>query len=269
MTNWQTKEQVQAAAKGTLLEALECSRDHHKQGAECSYEEAVTAIGDEYQLEGTWCALCLYMVDDCKKCPFKDDQCKRTGSTFDKLADLKYKFCNDRSRANFDAFQAAERKMVAKLDELIAEEKGKTQKPKLRHGDEILHNGELNYCLYQKDANKVDGKNPLIAVTSTGMSNGNIENYREHDSIRTGNNIFDDLKALQEDVRVFEVKDVHGDKLTVMENLNEMRFVTKVTSGCDQCCLSFKLSDIPDLILKLRQMEATLKRKKINTGDKK
>jgi hypothetical protein len=120
-TEWMTKEQVQKAAKGTLLQALECSREHHRQGAECGYEDGVIAIGDEYSLDDKHCALCVQLGMICSKCPLKS--CN-TG-VFRAISIAKGKFTADRSRSNFAAFQEAEAKMVAKLDELIVAEKAK------------------------------------------------------------------------------------------------------------------------------------------------
>ncbi len=135
MTNWQTKDQVQAAAKGPLLDALVCSMEHHKQGAECEYEEAVRRMSDGESITGgEGCALCVkYGTAEgsntkCSLCPLQRCTTSGKGATvWSSLFDAFQAFVADRSRANFDAFQAAERKMVAKLDELIAEEKGKME----------------------------------------------------------------------------------------------------------------------------------------------
>ncbi len=129
--NWQTKEQVQAAAAGSTLDALICSMEHHKQGAECGYEEAVARRTSDAgnHVRCSFCALCNRFSDmadgsrpACGKCPLRD--CSLRDLWCD-IKDAWADFNTDRSRANFDAFQSAERKMVAKLDELIAEEKGK------------------------------------------------------------------------------------------------------------------------------------------------
>ena len=138
------------------------------------------------------------------------------------------------------------------LEKQIAEAK----KPELRHGDygpgvncscegelrPMIEDYECN-LLYCGSASLSDGTNPEASIS---------EVY---------GNILDDLKALQEDVTEFEVgcRCNSHDKLTV-----------SITCACDDDDMMFQFGnesvhvssrDLPGFILKLRQMEATIKRK--------
>ncbi len=248
---WQTKEEVQKAAKGTLLDALKCSREHHQQGAECPYEEAATAVGREYLLDEDSCALCVYAGFTCGDCPL--ESCDSPATEFRRLAVAKSKFTDDRSRANFEAFQAAERKMVAKLDELIAEEKAKTEKPKFvwEFGKVCYQEDypeDIRICLYGKTGLKI-----WVDVNGHRCNSEPAEvNY-----IDTGFSVFDDLEALKEDVTEFEmdceVLSAHTIKALIFGDRVDIS-----TSGCD---VRLSGKNLRSLISNLTKIEATLKRR--------
>ncbi len=259
---WQTKEEVQKAAKGTLLDALECSREHHQQGAECGYEELISLVAGGNAADHTTAAYCPLCVRggwtekakriNCKGCPLVS--CNKETDPWGLFDETYDAFSHDRSRSNFEAFQAAERKMVAKLDELIAEEKAKTEKPKLRHGDVYVKGGRITtvslrggkYTLTHTDGSvneDIDAKITRLFLAEYDFSH----------------NLVDDLEALKEDVDDYEISCnrlssdkfrayVWRDDIVILDNRN----------GDD---IHLDSEHLATLILKLRQMEATLKRR--------
>ena len=74
-------------------------------------------------------------------------------------------------------------------------------------------------------------------------------------------NLADDIKALQEPATAFEITDARGDKLIVTTNHSgELHFEIKSAGNFAGDCLAFGDKAKRELILKLHQMEATLKR---------
>lgn len=133
---------------------------------------------------------------------------------------------------------------IALIEEQIAEE----AKPKLRHGDYWPINGSYQIVL------KRDSDLELFGDRSgCGMRPG-ISNLE----LRTGN-IFDDLKALQEDVTEFEIEEskkhysLKASLYTASDGGVQLVDSSGHEIGIDSAILSA-------FILKLRQMEATLKR---------
>ena len=147
--------------------------------------------------------------------------------------------------------------VISRCETVITE----AETPELRHGDEIqciegCDKGKLYYCLYIKDAVKQDGVNPLVAVDENGWSCGNIQNAREKKCVKTDRNIFDDLKAMAEDVEEFEVDNGTYMSLKVSWNGN------KITIGDGHGFVLIDHHEIPAFILNLRRLQATHEREK-------
>ncbi len=122
------------------------------------------------------------------------------------------------------------------------------EEPKLRHGD---------YGLSLTDSH------PRLYVYDNGIRWANQSYVEGHDCI-PGNpilgNIFDDLKAMQGDVEEFEVTSVNSLKVAI-----SIDKVGDVHLSDDEEDIWILGKDIPTLILNLRCMEATLKRKQNDT----
>ena len=138
---------------------------------------------------------------------------------------------------------------IAELKAKLAEE----QKPKLRHGDYGLD------CM---------GSRSVIAINQGGrlvksMANGYTDCYNavciQNHRYPVLGNIFDDLKAIQEDVTEFEIEGC-GFKLRVTISGTDIA-ISVIEPGQGE----MKTTYIPqqrqaELVLKLRQMGATVKR---------
>ena len=134
---------------------------------------------------------------------------------------------------------------VSRRDAEIAEE----SKPKLRHGDYGMVRG------FQKLMIRSGGK---IESCGSSFMHGEGSMLDDPDAVILGN-IFDDLKAMREDVDEFEIegRKNHVRSVKVDKGLNHINIFDPDEDGLSQ--IAFE--DLPDFILKLRQMEATLKRK--------
>ena len=128
---------------------------------------------------------------------------------------------------------------------------GEEAKPKQRSGDLATCEGEPRVLIYDRRADEMVGYDPRTGQRA-GIETGGI--YET-----TGPNIFDDLKALQEDVTEVEAVCWQGvDRIKV--KINPMaKDIIKISICGEDVRLKFK--DFSAFILKLRQMEATLKRK--------
>jgi len=147
--------------------------------------------------------------------------------------------------------------LIKNKEELVAE-LAAAEKPKLRHGDEILcingsDKGNLYYCLYIKDAMKENGQNPLVAVDAKGWSCGNVS-WKKESCVATGRNIFDDLAQLQVDVEEFETR-------CIVWRMNENKDRDLMFGAPHGQGYYVDHADIPKLILNLRRMYATHQRK--------
>lgn len=145
---------------------------------------------------------------------------------------------------------------VERLKAKLAEE----QKPKLRHGDYGIDYGkeEKSVPFPMLAFNPHRGVTPVRIAHKDGS--GGFEHDKDSTAITWLGNIFDDLKALQKDVTegsyFYECE--HGSKDKIEVYLSDAVWLsTKNTTE------RFRLSmqDLSLFILKLRQMEATLKRK--------
>jgi hypothetical protein len=144
---------------------------------------------------------------------------------------------------------------IEELEQLIAEE----QKPKLRHGDYgYFLSGARWLIIKRNEILEISG-----GCSASGMKASALPSYDRDGYV---GNIFDDLAAMQEDVTEFEVKSpshqttgylVHG-----RQSGDGNGFILEVTNY-DGKYQSVRLDSpqMKKLALKLRQMEATLKRR--------
>lgn len=190
--NWITKEQVKEAAKDKMT-ALQCSRDHHDQGATCKQWELMKAIEDGmFYIDPSACA-CCEKYDCCdNKCPLSKDGMygKCCGGNF-RTMELVYKlFKEDPTPAHFTAFQAAEVKVRDYIQAVIDKE----AEPEviLKHGDYCTpKSGEFNYvCLQHKT------KEDMWEIHAEHHING-VVNKTNHYYQSTGKSIFDNINAKQ------------------------------------------------------------------------
>lgn len=149
------------------------------------------------------------------------------------------------NQADLNAVQANKDKLKAEVVELgkkIAEAK----KPELRDGD------------YGPDEN---GQMSIALARGGGeffyYQRGVNSNHPGYKPVTVLGNIFDDLKALQEDVTEFETVDgSRQNEIEVDFTEKHLRIVDKDAGGH----LAITIENLPDFILKLRQIQATLKR---------
>jgi hypothetical protein len=160
---------------------------------------------------------------------------------------------HETAKRSLDVCITSRREAIRGLKQQIAEEK----KPKLRHGDYGLYvrNGDT-YKFYVDKAGTLQ-----FEVRQAGWSEYANQPLHETAKVIRQGNIFDDLKALQEDVTEFEiegqpVKDgVSMEDLSVKTNPHHL----VIDQGDDRVTLTH--DKVPAFILKLRQMEMTMKRK--------
>ena len=137
-------------------------------------------------------------------------------------------------------------KRICEIEKMIAEE----SKPKLRHGD---------YGTWEGDYGK--GKAYLHVQCDDSLSPvSNTECYYGQTSVDDAyaiqGNVFDDLKAMQENVTEFKVKDEDGSTVEFSIRGGQMMIIAEDEDG--EIVTYFELSD--NVALKLQQMEATMKR---------
>lgn len=149
-------------------------------------------------------------------------------------------------------------RLAEELAELTAK-LADTKKPKLRHGDvrrwpcasKSFYGGLWSIA-------DLSDSGDIKQVWIGGKTNQSIkaEGYPNiSDSVEMFN-IIDDLKALQENVTKFEVDDFGGESIKCwVSDDDDIRI-----SFNKQCALFLKPDEFSAFILKLRQMEATLKR---------
>jgi hypothetical protein len=163
--------------------------------------------------------------------------------------------------ADIESLTANEKKADAEIEALkakLAEE----QKPKLRHGD-YGYDKDGDPCLYLCAQSKDRGDGPMRRCSSAWLYEYEItgDNFK---IVTVIGNIFDDLKALQEDVTEFKVGNGEGIGDEADGYFNARFDGRHVWLKVDDDGLYFEPEDISIIILNLRQMEATLKRRSKN-----
>ena len=250
--NWITREQVkEAAAKGTL-EALQCSLKHHRQGRDALKLGLINAIVEgEFYITSGLCACCEKSLGaTCTPdngCPLEEGTC--CGGLWLDLADAFSKFATDHSNANFEAFQKAEADICAYIEGKIVEEK-----PELKHGDYGVD--EDNDPCFMVGTQKAGSPTGLVSVGKGAIAPPNAT-YKTR--VVYGN-LIDDLKAMSEDVGGFEVESYEKGE-DVYDPFEVYIDDGDVVIDYDTAELSIPPVQLHDFILKLRQMEATLKRR--------
>ena len=132
-------------------------------------------------------------------------------------------------------------------------------KPKLKKGD-IWEGAGKRLCIYVKEYN-CDHRD--CVVLDNGNVITNIGHYYKGEPIITNLKIiFDDLKAMSEDLTEFEIKDKDGThiKCDWFGNKRLRVFQTNVTER-EEDCISIIKEQLPEFILNLRRLIATAKRK--------
>ena len=139
---------------------------------------------------------------------------------------------------------------IADHQQAIDKAKAKlAEESKPRNGDYNVKTGKMAYAISDKGV----CREPMWRDSNRTWWNG-------YDDLTPDGNIFDDLKALQEDVTEFEITDEFNDKLIVSIDNGAIHFKIKPVSKFERDCMRFEGEAKADLILKLRQMEATLRR---------
>jgi hypothetical protein len=138
---------------------------------------------------------------------------------------------------------------ILEIEAQIAEEK----KPKMRNGD-VYDDDEG--CLVI--VGKRNGK--FVPIREDERTTKFRQDDGYYNNCRPAFNAYDEMKALQENVTEFEMKDKHGDKLLAKRMRGQLHLTIDVTSGFNKNVLCFTEKQEAELILKLRQMEATMKR---------
>jgi hypothetical protein len=249
--NWLTQEEIKEASKDEM-DALECSLKHHKQGAEAGSLELQNALMDKkFALGWRTCSCCaLFNGDaDCAGCPLGKVASECCGSEYNRAYDAYDRFKEDPSNANHYAFQEAEKKVVDYIQGVIDGKKAK--KPKLRHGDYGYNAGTPESAMAVRLLNGT-----MTAMTAHGVISDLELPLMNEPKVVLGN-IFDDLTALSEDVTEFEIADEDGD---IIEVNASSRYSGGVHLKAAQHGVTLTAKKVRRLILKLQQVEATLKR---------
>ncbi len=219
--NLVTQADAKKAAEQGLKRAIEVSIDHHNAPSKMTSLELQVAIKEgKFDIVAAFCSLCQYKYIkgfDCKECVL-GERCANQNTVWRSIKSAFDTFKDNPSNANWDAFLAAEAKMVERLKVELAkvepEEKKKagikcvdceyyTQPPcdecsqcsnfepkkkqELRHGD---------YGLSRIDSH------PRLYVEDKGIRWANKSYLEDHDCIPGDNpilgNIFDDLASMSE-----------------------------------------------------------------------
>ena len=144
----------------------------------------------------------------------------------------------------------ASRSDIARKIEVLRAELAEAKKPKLRHGDYGIGNSTMRIALWDERERK---------LTQGGCNTFPCgDSYLKPSSIL--GNIFDDLKALQEPLKEFEI-DGSGYKLTAKAQPNSDILLSIAGYGEDRISTFIPLKRIPKLILNLRRVERTMKAK--------
>ena len=168
-----------------------------------------------------------------------------------KLAENKIKReQNAKDLAGAHAETAKLKEEMAEIESQLAEAK----KPKLRHGDYgTLSGGGLYFFNDSHNCNP-----PSERPFGIGQAGGGQVNADEYGPVILGN-IFDDLKARQENVREFEIEcDVDHEVLKV--NLSPEDYSSAVIISIDNVDVRMEPDSFSEFALKVSQMEATIKR---------
>ena len=226
---WNTEQQAAEAAKQGVIPALENSLLHHRQGATADWVELRDAIeGKKFAVCNEFCACCLLIDVSCDNCPLTTmpqglptERC--CNGLWGKVANYFRLLKDGYSNANFRAFQDAEKAVCDYIEAVLEKEKAKeckcSKKSIIEYGDEFIRGGvtedkdELLYALYIKNPALKNNVIPLVAVNKNGCPCGNISLHDK--GIKTGRNIFDDLKRNSEDL---ERTDVDGFVMEIMGN---------------------------------------------------
>ena len=241
--NFITTEYVKAEAEKGKLPALKCSLLHHEQGRDADWVELRDAIeNSSFTPNSTYlCACCKMTNTYCRICPlggigkFSSDCC---GGMWKKADSAFMNLIRNYSNANFKAFQDAEAKVCAYIeDELKA-----LAKPELRCGD---------YGFTDRDDCDASNRSRIFINGKSHRENGSIgsgnaDNWHKSGAYTILGNIFSDLARNAEDLTRTSVEGFVLETISERINIGGRRFFI------DQAI---------DFHQKLGQLIATAKRK--------
>lgn len=149
----------------------------------------------------------------------------------------------DELQAKFDELADHSDETLARL-KVLKEQIKAEGKPVLRHGDYGVSGncGEFILAMQKQSGNK-------FFYADTG---GQVDALNHAAGHVVSGNVFDDLEALQEDVTEFEIKENRVEVSNAGINIEDTE---------DNDLVSIATGDMDEFILKLRQAQATLKRK--------
>lgn len=255
---WITREEIQEASKDKMS-ALKMSLKHHEQGRDAGSLELQTAIKEKmFALGTTFCSIC-HSVSGCGMCVLTGKKKGCCDGLYNPLETAASTFKADPSNENLKKFQDAEAVVCRYIKGVIEKEEAKLaeeQKPELRHGDTFAKDDYLVVILIDGDECRIvhkDGSNHFNTINEIAYE---LEGYTFI------GNIFDDLKAMQEDVEEFEVKCCTNPKGSMNIYISRKRKDYVVFSYKGDAAVHVPFKDLPDFILKLSQINATCKRKK-------
>jgi hypothetical protein len=133
----------------------------------------------------------------------------------------------------------------------------KAKKPKLRHGDCLITSEGNMYMTNDRHPCNPEEKRPFGISTYGGQVN-----VDECDPI-VYFNVFDDLEALKKDVKYYKTRNTdHGDdrSLEIVGGTSTVTLHFREDSG-GTSIITIPKRNLSELVMKLRQMEATIKRR--------
>jgi hypothetical protein len=265
---WITREEVKEASKDKMT-ALKCSLKHHEQGRDAGSLELQTAIKDElFDMTTGFCACCerFDVANGCRTtngiCPLSVSEGSLCCDGVFMEAKTPYRhFYGNPSNENLKKFQDAEAEVCkyieGVIEKLLAEEK--KQKPLLRAGDVAISNMGRACIVIGNGKDAVnhfeDGHTcPQGEITGgTYTKDGRGKQF----------NIFDEAKALQENVTEFILTPNgcnEGEGFLVCANgAADIDIGIACDSGNETWCAN--LEELEEYSMQIRKVIATLKRK--------
>ena len=172
----------------------------------------------------------------------------------EKLAELKAK--QQQNASDIEAVQANKDRLIAEMEALEAQIEAE-KKPKLKNGQRFMSHSTGTCYVY-------DALSDRAGVIGATAGQINAQSHFGEAGFTLLSDIFDDLKALQEDVTEFSLRNNDRDNDRSLDVALTDDGHVKISIDPDGATgRNFTVSsrDLSEAILKLRQMEATLKRK--------
>jgi hypothetical protein len=266
--NFLTRDQIKTEAGKGEIEALKCSLKHHEQGRDATSLELQNAIRDDRFGHGPdWCSSCVRddeVESDCS-CGLYGKQTGCCNGLYNPVYKALGIFTKDPSNANHKAFTEAESKVCEYIQGVIDKKEAELEdakKPVLKVGD-IWGDGSPVMLLNEWNIHhRNNEKGRIVDCQCDLMPNFSETYYKGQPIIGNLKDIFDDLKAMQENVTEFEMDCLShaGDRVSMSIVDSESRPVFELKYYKKGVYAGNCFVKITDFILKLRQMQATLKR---------